>query len=209
MKITNIEEQKRNQNRVNIYVDDLFTIGIEEELRFKYDLVVGMEVTDEFIKEILTVEEKNRVLNTCLKYLSFRQRSTKEVFDYLSRKEYDEMHILSAIDYCTENKYLDDYEFAKAYNKDKSNLNKWGPKRIKYELKLKGIDETIINEVATPRKEDEYEIAYTLAQKKINSYKNDDRNGKYRKLSGFLGRRGYSYDIISKVVKEILDEIED
>ncbi|NLW21899.1 MAG: hypothetical protein GXY88_01370 [Tissierellia bacterium] len=50
----------------------------------------------------------------------------------------------------------------------------------------------------------EYERALELARKKISSYKKDNRDAIYRKLGGFLQRKGYSYDCIMKVLKEIV-----
>ena len=38
----------------------------------------------------------------------------------------------------------------------------------------------------------------------MNSYEKDDKAAKYRKLSGFLIRKGYSYDMVNQVVSELL-----
>ncbi|WP_313757367.1 RecX family transcriptional regulator [Tissierella sp.] len=205
MKITSIEPQ-RNKNRVNIYVDNIFSIGIDEELRYKYKLEIDMEVNDEFIKEVLEAEERSKVLNHALNLLSYRQRSENEIYNALKRKGFESSHIEYAMNYCRENRYLDDKDFAQSFIKDKTNLNKLGPKRIRYELILKGISKDIIDELLIVDYEEQYEIAMEIALKKLKSYKNDDYNSIYRKLSGFLQRKGYSYDIISKVVKDILKD---
>ena len=69
---------------------------------------------------------------------------------------------------------------------------------------LKGIDDDIIETVLVEDKDDEYERALEIATKKHSSYKDDDRNKIYRKLGGFLQRKGYSFDIVSKILKELL-----
>lgn len=208
MKITSIEPQ-RNKNRVNIYVDDLFTIGIDLELKYKHKLEIGMEVDDNFIREVLKAEEQNKVINHALNLLSFRQRSEKEIFTALKRKGYEEFYIENAIDYCRNQKYLDDRAFAKAFIKDKLNINKLGGQRIKFELQKKGVSQEIIDEVLVLDKDDQLEAAFKLAEKKLPSYKNDDRNAVYRKLSGFLQRKGYSFEIVSKVMREVLKDFGD
>ena len=208
MKITNIEPQ-RNKDRVNVYVDDLFTSGIDLELKYKHKLEVGMEVDDNFIQEVLKSEEQNKVINHALNLLSFRQRSEKEIYTALKRKDYDEIYIENAIDYCRRQKFLDDRAFAKAFIKDKLNLNQLGEQRIKYELQRKGVSQNIIDDVLVLDRDDQYEAAFKLAEKKLPSYRNDDRNAAYRKLSGFLQRKGYSFEIVSKVVKEILKDFGD
>lgn len=206
MKITNIEYQKNNINRVNIYVDNVFSIGIDLELKFKYNLEVGLEVDDEFITRVIQAEESIKAKNHALNLLSYRQRTEKEIRDSLLRKGYNEESINNAVDFCIKYNYIDDKKFAESFLKDKINLNKLGPERIKYELRLKGVDKDIIEDVLYVKYDDQFEMARDLAFKKISSYKNDDRNAQYRKLSGFLQRKGYSYGVISKVLKDVLQD---
>lgn len=207
MKITKIEPQKR-KNRVNIYVNDDFALGIDKEVMFKYNLKIDMEVDNNFIENILLAEEENKALNYTLKLLSYRQRSEKEIYDALKRKGYIDKHIESVIASCIEKKYLNDREFAKSFANDKINLNKYGPERIRHELILKGVPKIIIDEIVDFDRDEQYELAKEVANKKFNSYRNDDKKDIFRKMSHFLKRRGFSYEIISKVVREILDQID-
>lgn len=205
MKITSIEPQK-NKNRVNIYVDNLFSIGIENELRYKYKLEVDMEVDDNFIIDVLKAEEQYKVTSYALNLLSYRQRSEKEIYLALKRKGFDESYIRYSIDYCIVNNYLNDKTFAISFINDKLNLNKLGSERIKYELILKGISKDIIDELLIIDSDEQYEMAMELAQKRLPSYKKDKPDAIYRKLSGFLQRKGYPYDIISKVMRQTLKD---
>lgn len=205
MKITSIEPQK-NKNRVNVYVDNLFSIGIEDELRYKYKLEVDMEVDDNFIKDVLKAEEQNKVTSHALNLLSYRQRSEKEIYLALKRKGFEENYIRYSINYCMENNYLNDKDFAISFINDKLNLNKLGPERIRYELNLKGISKDIIDDLLIIDFDEQYKTAMELAQKKLPSYRKDDSNAIYRKLSSFLQRKGYSYDVISKVMRQVLKD---
>lgn len=205
MKITSIESQK-NKDRVNIYIDNLFAIGIENELRYKYKLEIGMEVDDEFITEVVKAEEQNKVINKALNFLSYRQRSEKELYESLRRKGYEGFYIDNAMDYCRKQGYLNDRSFAESFIRDKLNLNKLGTERIRYELMTKGVSRDIIDEVLVIDKDEQFDTALALAEKKVSSYKNDDYNKKYRKLGGFLQRKGYNFEIISKVLKKVLED---
>lgn len=205
MKITNIESQK-NKDRVNIYIDNLFAIGVDNELRYKYKLEIGMEVDDEFITEVVKAEEQNKVINKALNFLSYRQRSEKELYESLRRKGYEDVYIDNAMDYCREQGYLNDKSFAESFIRDKLNLNKFGTERIRYELMTKGVSRDIIDDVLVIDKEEQFDTALALAEKKVSSYKNDDYNKKYRKLGGFLQRKGYNFEIISKVLKKVLED---
>lgn len=208
MKITKIEAQKRRKNRVNIYINDAFALGINKEVMLKYNLKVDMEVNDDFIENILMAEEENKALDYALNLLTYRQRSEKEIYDSLKRKGYIVEHIENVISSCKDKNYINDKNFAKSFINDKINLNKHGPERIKHELRLKGVSKEIINEVLDYDRNDQYRLAKEVADKKMYSYRNDDKNAVYRKMSGFLQRRGFSYDVISKVVREILTEID-
>lgn len=206
IKITKIETQKRNLDRVNIYIDDSFAFGLDDEIRYKYGLKSNMEITQEFIDDILIDEEKNKVINFTLNYLSYRQRSEREIEDHLRRKDYEDDLIQLAIDYCKDKGYIDDKAFAESYVRDRVNINKHGSYRIKYDLRNKGISQNIIDQVVDLDSDDEYERALKLAEKKLPSYRKDDRNAKYRKLGGYLQRRGFPFPVVSKVLREVLDE---
>lgn len=205
MKITKIEQQKNNKERVNIYIDDKFAFGLMMEIKYKYDLQEDIEINEEYIQKVLREEELSKAKDQALKFLTYRQRSEKEIIDKLKKKGFEESIIDDTLNYLKKYKLVDDVEFAKAFMRDKINLNKFGPIRIKHELYKKGIDNNIIEKVLEENdEEDEYNRALNLAKKKLPSYKNDDKNAIYRKLGGFLQRKGYSYDCIFKVLKELV-----
>lgn len=203
MVITKIEGQRR-KDRVNIYIDGEFAFGLTEELRFKYDLYVGRKITQEFIDSVLKSEERLKVIDAALNFLSYRQRSEKEVYQRLRQRGYEEEYILDAIDYCKDKGYINDLEFARSFVKDKINLNNFGPVRIKNELYKKGVSSEIIQQVLNMDEEEEYEMAFKLAEKRLARYRNDERDQIYRKLGGFLQRRGFSYGVVTRILKELL-----
>lgn len=206
MKISKIETQKNNKDRFNIYIDDTFAFGLSIDVFIKYHLKKDQEIDNEFIEEILLAEENNMAINKAIKYLSYRQRSIKEVKDHLNRKGYEPSIIENTIDHLLEKNYLNDYAFAESFIRDKSYLNKYGINKIRYELLNKGVSKEIIAKTLRFDHDEEYDNAMTLANKKMNSYKNQDRDRIYRKLGGFLQRKGYRYDTVAKVLKEVLNE---
>src|SRR5699024_6299838 len=115
MKITKIETQKRRQDRVNIYIDDRFAFGLTDTLRYKYDLFKDKEVSQVFIDNVLNAEEQNKVIEYTLKFLSYRERSQKEVYDRLKIRGYDEDKINNAINYCLDKNYINDTRFAETF----------------------------------------------------------------------------------------------
>ena len=202
MIITKIEPQ-RNEERVNIYLDGEFAFGLMKEIQYKHDLSEDMNIDKEYIEKVLMEEEQTKANNYALKFLGYRQRSEKEIIDKIKKKGFEDEFIENTLVYLKSHDLIDDMEFAQSFMKDKINLNKYGPQKIKYELYRKGISQEIIEKVLD-KDEDEYNRALELAKKKLPSYKNDDRNAVYRKLGGFLQRRGYSYGCVSKILKELV-----
>lgn len=202
MIITKIEPQK-NDKRVNVYLNGEFAFGLMMEIQYKYGLKEGMVIDQDFIKEVLLEEEQLKANNTALSYLTHRKRTEIEIIDKLKKKGFEENIIEKTLDYLKNYGLVDDLDYASSFARDKIKLNKQGPQRIKYELYRKGISQEIIEEIL--KEDDEYPRALELAKKKLPSYKNDNRDKIYRKLGGFLQRRGYSYDCVSRVLKELLE----
>lgn len=205
MIITDISLQ-RNKKRFNIFLDHEFAFGISDELRFKYNLEVGNKIDKDFIEDILKAEELIKAKTKAFQLLSYRQRSKKEIHDSLIKSGYDEDVVLDTIEYLKRENFLNDEIFTESFIMDKKNLNKFGPIRIKNELKFKGIDESLIKEKLDSLfdQEEKFEIATRLAEKRISSYKNDTIEAKQRKLSNFLLRKGYDFDVVNKVVADLL-----
>ena len=205
--ITKIEIQKRNKDRYSVYLDGEYSFGIYENVLIKYNLKKGMKIEDDFLQDVLKKEEQECANNYGLRLLNFKMRTEQEIRNRMKEKEYSEDVVDTTIEYLYYLNYLDDEEYARKFIKDKSNLKNMGKERIKRELYAKGIDKEIINiQIEDIVDEDEeYEKAMEMAIKKLETtYKNDDKNAKYRKLGGFLQRKGYSMNIVFKILKELI-----
>lgn len=206
MIITKIELQKKHKDRASIYIDEKFAFGVHINVVYDLHLKKGMEMTDELKAEILGLEEKKQGRIYALKLINYRPRCESEVRQKMKEKEFAEEIIEDTIEYLLEYRFLNDESFTRYYIESKLNSNKYGINRIKYQLSSMGIDRSIIDACIEEYTDadSEYETAYSLAQKKLSSYEKDTKDAKYRKLSGFLGRKGYSFETISKVLRELL-----
>jgi regulatory protein len=74
---------------------------------------------------------------------------------------------------------------------------------LKRELAQKGVDKETIERTVEEAGVDEYGDALETARKKYESVRNEERDVRYRRISGFLGRRGYGYDIIRQVMEAL------
>lgn len=203
MKITKLEVQKNNKDRVNVYIDEDFAFGIFAEIVYSQGLSKNMEIDKDFIENVVMAEERIKAKNLALNFLGYRMRSGKEIEDRLKKEKIEENIVEETMDFLERNNLIDDLAFATAFAKDKINLRNYGPNKIKYELYQKGIDSSTIEQVLS-LDSDEYNRCLEAGNKKLPSYRNDDYQKKYRKLSGFLQRRGFSYSIVRDVVNELL-----
>lgn len=203
-KITKLETQKKNKNRISIYINDKYAFGVHRDVLYKLNIEEGKSFDKDFIEKIIKTEEQKKANNYAMMLLSYRPRSQKEIKDKMKQKGYDSEVIDKTLQLLKEYNYINDEDFAKEYIKLKS--KKYGSKRIKIELSRKGIKEEIINDVLHEEidYDSEYNIALEHAEKKIRAYKGDERDAVYRKLGSYLQRRGFSYDIVSKILRELV-----
>lgn len=206
-KITKIEYQKNNKDRVNIFLNDEFGFGLDLNIMIKYSLSKNMELGDEFISEILIAEDKNKAYNYAISILSRRAKSEKELRLKMSQKGYENEYIDFTIDKLKQNKYIDDSDYSERFIRDKLSFSKYGKLKVREALYNKGIDKQIIDEkLNLISSEDEFKRSYELAEKKLKSLFKLDSQKRRIKLYNFLINKGFEYDTVKKVVSELLKE---
>lgn len=185
-----------------IYTDDV-EFNVLEDTLVRYNLYKGKEIDIEDINNIILENKRYEAKKLSIKYLS-NMKSEKQVRDHLKNNNIEQDIIDDTIFYLNEEKFLDDYEYASLFSRDKLKLNKYGKNKIRLSLKSKGIDNNIIDEVLLDIPEDiEYENLLNAARKKIKSLNNDEKS--YEKLVRHLIYKGYNYDLIKKAISEIKD----
>lgn len=149
-------------------------------------------------------ETLQKAKNYCFLLLKFRPRSEKEIYNSLKRKKFDEEVILAVCKSLKSSGFIDDKSFAKAWIG--SRLKKpLGLRRIKQELKLKGIDDNLIesniDEIGS--KYSEADTVLKLAAAKLSKLNGRD-SGKIKKhLYGYLFRRGFAPDTIINAINQL------
>ena len=190
-----IKYVKQNNGNYKIYLDNLKTITINEDIILKYKLLYKKEIDDNLLKEITKDNNNYDIYNKCIKYIAIRLRSTNEIKEYMKRKNIDEEIINKTIERLTKNKLLNDEVFTKAFIKDKLNFTTMGPYRIKQELIKHKIDSDIINKYI-------YEIDNNLLEEKINKQinklikRNKSKPNLKNKIYHNLLNLGYSNELI-------------
>ena len=203
--ITKIEAQKRNDNRVNIYLDGEYFISIFKELVFTFSLKKGMEIDRDYLNSLLEDEMYLKAKDKALSILSRADQSEKKIREKLST-DYTEDVVEKVIEFLKNYNFINDSMLAERIVNDNVNIGKFGPNRIKQNLYRKGIDQSIIDEaVSSIDRYEEYENAKYLAEKRMKRLKGEDKRKDYQKVYQHLAYKGFSYDIINRVLKELFN----
>lgn len=146
-------------------------------------------------------ENRDQAFNYSLKYLSYRARSIKEVYDYLVRKNFVEDTINAVLKKLIDLKFLDDVAFAKQWIDERQRIKGKSKFVIKNELRLKGLSNDTIEPLLEEAKGD-FETARLLFEKKKKTLDKLPPDQFKRKMAGFLQRRGFSFETIIKLFKQ-------
>ena len=204
--ITKMECGKRNKERVNVYIDEEFAFSVDMEIIYKEGLKVKDSVDLERLKNIIDEDNYIKCKNAAIRIIERSYKSEKEIKDKLLKKEFDMKTVYRTLSFLKEYNLIDDEKLVSMYVKDR--LRNQGDKKIKYSLMQKGINEEIIERELEKLNDDELEeMAYSLALKKYSvlSKKENDKYKLYQKLTRYLIGRGYGYDLVSRVVKRIIN----
>lgn len=148
-----------------------------------------------------TEENRNLAFNYGLKYLSYRNRSTKEVNDYLVRKHFEEESINSALKRLIDLKFINDEEFARSWIESRQKYKGKSKFILKNELRQKGLNDATIQPLLNNAQDDleTAKIAYKKKERILSNLPKEEFN---KKMAAFLSRRGYSWEIVSKLLKD-------
>src|SRR2546430_16680804 len=87
MKITALEPQVTNPERINVFVDGRFLLGVNASVVFQMGLEPEQELEPVQLEELQSEAGLQQAVDRAYNYLSYRPRSREEVRRYLRRKE--------------------------------------------------------------------------------------------------------------------------
>lgn len=213
MKITRIEHQQKNKDRVSIYIDNKysFSLTLDQLLDYSDIIKVGNEITQDELNDLKLNSEKSLAFGYILYQISYGPKSEHQMREKFKKNKKDE-YSNEAIDFAIEKaKRLDlinDNNLAKFLTECymKRNIGKF---KIREKLYIRGIPENIINITLDEYidKNSELENAIKICSQKNKTIKNvkniyDRKN----KLYTFLARKGYSSDIIKETLEIVLND---
>lgn len=202
MKITKIEEQKKNSKKYNIYVDGEYYNSIDKEILEEINLVAGVElIEDEFNLKMEIVQYKS-ALRSAFYMLARSSKTEIELKRKLKEKQYPEKAVNQVLDYLKSIGYINDGNYAESFIGIMKNSAGTSSRSLYYKLAGKGIDSDVIEQKLQEAELDDYSSALKAAQKKLSGLSGDKRE-KASKLLGFLYRKGFGMEVCRRVIEEL------
>lgn len=209
LEITKIEAQK-HVGRYNIYVDGKYAFPVSEDVLLRYRLLKGSELTPELIETLKTADDQSKAFELALNYLSYQQRTEKELSDYLLKKEIPETTIAPVMARLFEEHLVDDEKFAHSYVRTMKRTSDKGPSVIRRQLKQKAVNEDYIeNALAEDFPETEQlERLTELVEKLKRQYQRQTPTIQRQKVQQRLVEKGFSFDLVGQALAETTFEMD-
>lgn len=198
-----LKYKKLSSGRYKLELEDSQPVELYEETILKYELLLKKRIDDSEMIEISEYDKEWDVYYVGLKALKSRFKSTKELRDYLIRKEYPYDLVNNAVEKLLKQGYLNDELFAKSYINNQMVTSSRGPIKISNDLFSKGISQSIVNkEIEVFTEEIQFEKINKII--KISLKSNRTRGGIVlkNKIINDLVNSGYDVSIINKVISD-------
>jgi regulatory protein len=208
--ITKIEPQKNRPHRKSVYLDGKFAFGADEELIREFELEEEKKLSQRELKQILWSVDRSKLKERAIRLLSIRPRSEEELKEKLRQKGAGVRLIEEVVRELKEKDLLDDEKFAYSWVESRMLNKPMGKFLLKRELKAKGVKAEIIERVIAEnyQQEDELELAKKLLQRKARRFKDTDDLKTKKRMTDFLLRRGFSYEVVRQAVKGLEEYLE-
>jgi regulatory protein len=133
-----------------------------------------------------------------------RAKSKGELLAHLMTRGIEEDVAAATIFRLQEAGLVNDTEFARAWANSRHSHKKLSKRSIAGELRQKGVvQESIDQALDEIDDESEYRAAFDLAFKKYNTMSRLDPEVQVRRIQSLLGRKGFSFSTIGRVLKEL------
>lgn len=217
--VTDVRSAVKDERRVNIFVNGRFECSLDLAQVVELGVKVGQKVDAERLLELKRESEFGKIYQRALEWALVRPRSARELQDYLKRRqmkrrqlnwqrekdgkkalmEIDERTIQLVANRLIERGYIDDQKFADYMIESKQGRKGVSERKLRLELKRKGVSQDNIERALNDQSYDEREELRRVIRKKRRRYDAP-------KLINYLVRQGFDFEEVREAVAEEYDE---
>ena len=198
--ITGIKAQKKNPERVSVYLDGEYAFGLSRITAAW--LQIGQRLSEEKINSLREQDESEVAYQRALILLNHQQRTSHEIRQKLIEKGFSSNRVEEVVDRLTQAGLVEDGHYALLWVENRNTYHPRSRRLIRMELRQKGVAEDQIDQALLGSAEDD-ELATQAAMQQIRKYSDLDWPEFRKKMSAFLLRRGFSYGTVAPVVRSI------
>ena len=202
--ITKIEPQRREPERVNVFIDGRFAFGLGATIAQERGLRPGRRLSGAEIAALQADDELGKAVDKALGFLTYRPRSIREVRDRLAKKGVEPATIEAVIERLAGWGYIGDEGFARYWIENRGANQPRGKRLLRQELWQKGVERETVDRALEEADLDEFDAALTLARKRLRQVPALDEPAQRRRLGAFLQRRGYDWPTVKRVLDTLL-----
>ncbi|MCI0519564.1 MAG: RecX family transcriptional regulator [Chloroflexi bacterium] len=203
-RITALKVQKRNPNRVNVYLDGEYAFGLER-VNAAW-LRLGQTLSGERVAELQAADSQETALQKALRLLSYRERSEAEIRKNLLGHGVSEETAALVIARLRQSGLADDRRFAHSWAENRKEFRPRSRRAIAFELRRKGVEEEAIQAAVQGLEDDA--LALQAARKQARRWQALEWAEFRQKMYAFLARRGFSYDAATSAAAQVWAELE-
>jgi regulatory protein len=198
--ITGIKAQKKNHDRVIIFLDGEYGFGLSRIVAAW--LNIGQHLDEQKIESLLAADAHEVAFNKALRLLDRKPRTSKEISSRLVKSGFTLDQAEMVLQRLKDAGLIEDDRFARQWVENRNELHPRSRRLIALELKQKGIDDEVIEQVLEDSSPDE-DSALQAAMQYARKIPSGDRMEFRKRLSAFLKRRGFNYGTIAPVVQKV------
>jgi regulatory protein len=210
--ITALKAQINDSQRVNVFIDGAFAIGVSLKTLADEGLYVGKTLDAPAWERLDATEQASKALQSAVRLIEARPRSVAEVRQRLQQKGFVPAAIDFALERLTELGMLDDAAFSRLWVENRRTFRPRGTMALRAELRQKGVSSATIAAIlaeADDGADAERDRAFHLARNALHRYADaPDRATFTRRLGGFLQRRGFTLDVIRPLINQFWAELQ-
>lgn len=205
MQVVNINYSK-SKEVFEVVFEDETKLLLNYNIFEKYKVSVDMDFSENEILEMKYFSDIERAKSRAMNYISGKLKTKYEVRLKLKENGFAEDVIYEVLDILEKEEYLNDKVYCEIFIEDKKKLNGYGKNKIKSLLIQKGISKNIFEDFLNEFEYDEeFDNALKMGIKKLELLSNEEDNFKKKqKIINYLTYRGFGFDVINDVLKEIL-----
>jgi regulatory protein len=197
MKLTAIKAQVKNPDRISVYIDGEYSFSLTQSQLVGSGLYIGKELNEPELEKLKDDSEFGKAYMRALDYILRRPRSEKELRDYAFKKQWPKELANKVISHLFKKGHLNDEAFAKSWVRHRALGKPMSEKRLRLELRQKGVSgEHIEAALSEESAFEETDALKRIIEKKRHRYDNE------QKLIAYLMRQGFKYDDVKIALAE-------